>query len=100
MWGEPLPPRTVPDEILGFSCRTYMAGDSDDRYPNVHGVHPAEFKVELTVSWQQRSLLVLSLLLLVTAIVVAAAIVDAADDIVSASAAVGGHHCFCDRCGR
>lgn len=50
MSGQPLPPRTVPDEILGFSCRTYMAGDSDDRYPNVHGVHPAEFKVELTVS--------------------------------------------------
>ncbi|CAN0097339.1 unnamed protein product [Scytosiphon promiscuus] len=49
MSGEPLPPRTVPDEILGFSCRTYMAGDSDERYPNVHGVHPAEFKVELTV---------------------------------------------------
>ena len=51
MSGQPLPPRTVPDDILGFSCRTYMAGDSDDRYPNVHGVHPAEFKVELTVSW-------------------------------------------------
>lgn len=50
MSGQPLPPRTVPDDILGFSCRTYMAGDSDDRYPNVHGVHPAEFKVELTVS--------------------------------------------------
>eukprot|EP00752_Nemacystus_decipiens_P008215 g7345.t1 len=48
MPGMPLPPRTVPDDILGFSCRTYMAGDSDDRYPNVHGVHPAEFKVELT----------------------------------------------------
>ncbi|CAM9653765.1 unnamed protein product [Pylaiella littoralis] len=49
MSGHPLPPRTVPDDILGFSCRTYMAGDSDDRYPNAHGVHPAEFKVELTV---------------------------------------------------
>eukprot|EP00904_Undaria_pinnatifida_P011682 jgi/Undpi1/7644/HiC_scaffold_23.g10117.m1 len=26
-----------------------MAGDSDDRYPNIHGVHPAEFKVGLSV---------------------------------------------------
>ncbi|CBJ31376.1 conserved unknown protein [Ectocarpus siliculosus] len=49
MSGEPLPPRTVPDDILGFSCRTYMAGDADERYPNAHGVHPAEFKVELRV---------------------------------------------------
>lgn len=47
---QPLPTRTVPDDILGFSCRTYMAGDSEDRFPNVHGVHPAEFKVELMVS--------------------------------------------------
>ncbi|CAM9649701.1 unnamed protein product [Ascophyllum nodosum] len=49
MSGQPLPARTVPDEILCFSCRTYIAGDSDDRYPNAHGVHPAEFKVELMV---------------------------------------------------
>ncbi|CAM9800996.1 unnamed protein product [Ectocarpus sp. 13 AM-2016] len=49
MSGEPLPPRTVPDDILGFSCRTYMAGDADERYPNAHGIHPAEFKVELRV---------------------------------------------------
>ncbi|CAM9346690.1 unnamed protein product [Choristocarpus tenellus] len=44
-----LPERTVPDEALRFKCRGYIGSDTGDRYPNVHGIHPAEFKVELKV---------------------------------------------------
>lgn len=42
-------PRTVPDGCLNFTMRHYVGADTSDRYPNVHGVHPAEFKVELMV---------------------------------------------------
>lgn len=50
-----MPPRSVPDELLTITMRTYKGADTADRYPNVHGIHPAEFKVELRVSMQVTS---------------------------------------------
>lgn len=47
--GVELPARTVPEHLLSFKGKTYFASDTSYRWPNVHGVHLAEFKVAMTV---------------------------------------------------
>ncbi|KAG5184763.1 ribosomal protein S24/S35, mitochondrial, conserved domain-containing protein [Tribonema minus] len=51
-----LPPRTIPEELLTFKARTYFASDTGNPYPNVHGVHLAEFKVVLSVRMEDLGL--------------------------------------------